>query len=71
LTVCCHTYSISIHAFLSKSRELLCKVVIIHGVYWHDKFGQKWSNGCVNVDPQQAEKLYKWADIGIKIIMQD
>lgn len=44
---------------------------VIHGAYWHDKFGQKWSSGCVNVDPDRAEKLYKWADIGTKVIVRD
>jgi hypothetical protein len=44
---------------------------VIHGAYWHDKFGRKWSNGCVNVDPKQAEKLYKWTDIGTKVIVRD
>ena len=44
---------------------------VIHGAYWHDKFGQAWSNGCVNVDIKKAEKLYHWADIGTKVIVRD
>lgn len=44
---------------------------VIHGTYWHDKFGQKWSNGCVNVPVDKAEELYNWADIGTPVIVQD
>ena len=44
---------------------------VIHGAYWHKKFGQPWSNGCVNVDPIRAEALYHWADVGTTVIVQD
>jgi L,D-transpeptidase catalytic domain len=44
---------------------------VIHGAYWHDKFGQPWSHGCVNLPPDQAEKLYKWADIGMPIFIKN
>jgi len=44
---------------------------VIHGTYWHNQFGRKWSNGCVNVPTDQAEKLYIWADIGTTVIVQD
>ena len=44
---------------------------VIHGTYWHDKFGQPWSNGCVNVDTDHAEKLYQWADLGTPVIVRD
>lgn len=43
----------------------------IHGTYWHDKFGQPWSHGCVNLPPAQAKKLYQWADVGTIVIVQD
>ena len=43
----------------------------IHGAYWHDKFGQVWSHGCVNLPIDKAEELYKWADIGTRVIVQD
>lgn len=32
----------------------------LHGVYWHDKFGAKASNGCINLSPQDARFLYHW-----------
>ncbi len=43
----------------------------IHGAYWHDNFGKTQSHGCVNLPPDQAEKLYKWADLGTKIIIEN
>jgi len=43
----------------------------IHGAYWHDHFGKAWSHGCVNLDPQQAKKLYMWADLGTTVIVRD
>ena len=44
---------------------------VIHGAYWHDKFGQPWSHGCVNLPPEQAKKLYEWAEIGTTVIVRD
>jgi lipoprotein-anchoring transpeptidase ErfK/SrfK len=44
---------------------------VIHGAYWHEEFGQRWSHGCVNLPPDQAEKLYKWADIGMSVLVQN
>ena len=41
----------------------------IHGAYWHDHFGQAWSHGCVNLPPDQAKKLYEWADLGTPVIV--
>ena len=40
---------------------------VIHGAYWHDHFGKRWSHGCVNLPPQKAKELYFWADIGISV----
>lgn len=44
---------------------------IIHGAYWHEHFGEQWSNGCVNLPMDKAEKLYKWADVGTKVTVRD
>lgn len=41
----------------------------IHGAYWHEKFGSPASHGCVNVRPQEAEKLYHWADVGTPVVV--
>lgn len=43
----------------------------IHGTYWHDSFGKKWSHGCVNLPSDMAEKIYKWADLGTEVRVQD
>jgi lipoprotein-anchoring transpeptidase ErfK/SrfK len=44
---------------------------VVHGAYWHDNFGQRWSHGCVNLPYEKAKELYLWADIGTKVIVQD
>ncbi|HUD02484.1 MAG TPA: L,D-transpeptidase family protein [Candidatus Paceibacterota bacterium] len=40
---------------------------VIHGAYWHNHFGEPWSHGCVNLAPQEAKKLYMWADVGTTV----
>ena len=32
-----------------------------HGAFWHDRFGQPRSHGCVNMAPTDARWLYNWA----------
>ncbi len=44
---------------------------VIHGAYWHNSFGKKYSSGCVNVHPLEARKLYEWADLGTTVIVRD
>jgi len=34
----------------------------IHGAYWHNDFGRPKSHGCVNLRPEDAEKLYYWTE---------
>lgn len=34
----------------------------IHGAYWHNNFGYTMSHGCVNMRPEDAAKIYTWAD---------
>ena len=43
----------------------------IHGAYWHNKFGEPWSHGCVNMPPEEAHKLYDWAELGTEVIVRD
>jgi lipoprotein-anchoring transpeptidase ErfK/SrfK len=43
----------------------------IHGTYWHQKFGQAVSHGCVNVNLTDAEWLYNWAPIGTKVVVHN
>jgi lipoprotein-anchoring transpeptidase ErfK/SrfK len=44
---------------------------VIHGAYWHNSFGKPWSHGCVNLSPENAKKLYLWADLGIRVTVQN
>ena len=40
---------------------------MIFWAYWHNKFGQPMSHGCVNVGYDNMEGLYNWADAGTKV----
>ncbi|MFP4022249.1 MAG: L,D-transpeptidase family protein [Candidatus Paceibacterota bacterium] len=44
---------------------------VVHGAYWHESFGRPYSNGCVNMRPEEAEELYHWAELGTEIIVRD
>jgi len=44
---------------------------VIHGAYWHDNFGKRYSHGCVNLRPADAKKLYLWADLGTVVDIQN
>jgi hypothetical protein len=44
---------------------------VIHGTYWHNSFGSPYSHGCVNLSPQNAKKLYEWAELGITVTVKD
>ena len=34
----------------------------LHGAYWHDRFGQPKSHGCVNLAPEDARRLFFWTE---------
>lgn len=42
----------------------------IHGAYWHNNFGHPMSSGCVNVSYDRMERLYNWAQVGTKIVIE-
>lgn len=44
---------------------------VIHGAYWHNSFGVKYSHGCVNILPAEAHKLYHWTPLGTKVTVRD
>ena len=44
---------------------------VIHGAYWHNNFGSRWSHGCVNLPSEKAEELYAWARPGAQVTVQD
>jgi lipoprotein-anchoring transpeptidase ErfK/SrfK len=43
----------------------------IHGTYWHTKFGQQMSHGCVNLPLDDAEWFYEWAPVGTLVVSHD
>jgi hypothetical protein len=44
---------------------------VIHGAYWHNSFGSRYSHGCVNLPPETAHTVYSWADLGTTVTVQD
>ncbi len=44
---------------------------VIHGAYWHDRFGHPMSHGCVNMPPDKAKELYGWAGLGTPVTVQE
>ena len=32
----------------------------LHGAYWHDRFGNTKSHGCVNLSPKDARYIFEW-----------
>jgi lipoprotein-anchoring transpeptidase ErfK/SrfK len=43
---------------------------VIHGSYWHDRYGTEQSSGCVNLPPEIAKILYDWAPLGTEVAIQ-
>jgi lipoprotein-anchoring transpeptidase ErfK/SrfK len=39
----------------------------IHGAYWHNSFGRKYTHGCVNEPLSFSKWLYDWAPIGTTV----
>lgn len=41
----------------------------LHGTYWHDAWGTgaRMSHGCINLNIDDAQWLYEWADIGTSV----
>jgi len=35
--------------------------VAIHGTYWHQNYGVSMSHGCVNLKPEEALWVFRWA----------
>ncbi len=34
----------------------------LHAAYWHDRFGEPTSAGCINLSPTDAQALFDWSD---------
>lgn len=43
---------------------------VIHGSYWHDRYGTDQSSGCINLPPEVAKILYDWAELGTTVTVQ-
>ncbi len=43
----------------------------IHGAYWHNNFGHPMSHGCINMKPEEAGIVFRWADIGTRVGVHD
>jgi lipoprotein-anchoring transpeptidase ErfK/SrfK len=43
----------------------------LHGAYWHNKFGQPLSHGCVNLSVGDSHWLYDWANVGDTVYVYD
>lgn len=43
--------------------------VALHGTYWHDAWGTgaRMSHGCINLNIDDAQWLYEWADLGTQV----
>jgi lipoprotein-anchoring transpeptidase ErfK/SrfK len=41
----------------------------LHGAYWHNKFGQPMSHGCVNLSVSDAAWLYQFASVGTPVVV--
>ena len=43
--------------------------VALHGTYWHDRWGTgtRISHGCINLNIDDAQWLYIWADVGTQV----
>jgi hypothetical protein len=43
--------------------------VALHGTYWHDLWGTgvRMSHGCINLNIDDAQWLYEWADVGTQV----
>jgi hypothetical protein len=34
----------------------------VHGAYWHDRFGEPKSGGCVNLSPIDSQRFFEWSE---------
>lgn len=44
---------------------------VIHGSYWHDRYGTEQSSGCVNLPPEVSKILYDWAPLGTTVTIRN
>ncbi len=39
----------------------------LHGAFWHDVFGHQRSHGCVNLSPDDARSVFRWAEPSLPV----
>jgi lipoprotein-anchoring transpeptidase ErfK/SrfK len=39
----------------------------IHGAYWHNMFGTRYTHGCVNLPVPASKWLFDWAPVGTRV----
>lgn len=42
----------------------------IHYAYWHNSFGRRMSHGCINVSLSNIKWIYRWADVGVPVLVK-
>lgn len=42
----------------------------LHYAYWHNNFGHKMSHGCININLENSDWLYQWAQVGDPVIVK-
>lgn len=45
--------------------------IYIHWAYWHNNFGHPMSHGCINMNAENSEWIYTWADVGTPVNVVD
>ena len=55
-------YNVPYTMFFSGENAAAGRGFALHGAYWHNNFGYPMSHGCVNIRPEDAKKLFYWAD---------
>ncbi len=43
------------------------KHIYIHWAWWHNKYGQPVSQGCINADKENAQRLFEWSEVGTPV----
>lgn len=42
--------------------------IAIHGVFWHNAFGERRSHGCINVLPEEAKWIFRWTTPYVSLV---
>jgi lipoprotein-anchoring transpeptidase ErfK/SrfK len=45
--------------------------IYIHYAYWHNNFGNPMSHGCINVNLENIQWIYNWAEVGTPVEVRE